>query len=172
MLTASLPSFGYSIGILAGKSINNRLDIQAEAYFVNRTGQNYNEYIHGHYISNKLQFTYSSLTLSGRWHFTNNISSGHTLLLGAYAGILRNAFQDLNGDSISLEDEYKRADYGIVAGYEYFHPLGSNLELGTGFQTRTGLNNIFSGNEVIPDFLNNTRNASVNFIISLRYTLK
>jgi hypothetical protein len=46
-LTASLPSFGYSFGIIAGKKISRRLDIQAEAFFISRTSQNYNEYLHG-----------------------------------------------------------------------------------------------------------------------------
>ncbi len=172
-LTASLPSFGYSFGILAGKSVNNRLDIQAEAFFITRTSQNYNEYMHGQYINNSLQFVYSSLTLSARWYFTGSGMPGrHAILFGAYAGILRNALQDMNGESFSLKNEYNPADYGIITGYEYFHALGDQLMLGTGFQTKYGLNNIFAGNEVIPYYLNNTRNASINLILSLRYNLK
>jgi hypothetical protein len=172
-LTASLPSFGYSFGIIAGKTINKRFDIQAEGYFIFRTGQSYNEYLHGQYVHNKLQFNYSNITLSGRWFFVNGEKHGrHSLLLGAYAGILRNAVQDLDGKSISLKSEYHSADYGIIAGYEHIHHLSNQLALGTGFQTRIGLNNIFAGNEVIPGYLNNTRNASFNLMISLRYNLR
>jgi hypothetical protein len=172
-LTASLPSFGYSFGILAGKSVNDRLDIQAEAFFITRTSQNYNEYMHGQYINNSMQFVYSSITLSARWYFTGlDMSGRHSLLFGTYAGILRNALQDMNGESFSLKNEYNPADYGIITGYEYFHPLGDQLMLGTGFQTKFGMNNIFAGNEVIPYYLNNTRNASINLILSLRYNLK
>jgi long-subunit fatty acid transport protein len=65
-----------------------------------------------------------------------------------------------------------QSDYGVVAGYEYIFPLGNQLALGTGFQTKYGLNNIFSGNEIIPDYLNSTRNASVNIILSIRYNIK
>ena len=168
-LTASLPSFGYNIGLIAGKSINRNLDLQAEGYIVSLTRQSYNEYLNGHYINNMMQFSYARIALSGRWFFIDH--NNHALLFGAYTGFLKNARQVLNGQSVSLNDEYHATDYGIIAGYEYFHPLGNNLLLGTGFQTKIGLNNIFAGNEIIPDYLNNTRNASLNLIISLRYNL-
>jgi hypothetical protein len=172
-LTASLPSYGYSFGIIGGRSFGNSIDIQAEAYFINRTGQNYNEYLHGQYVSNSLKFTYSSITLSGRWYFATSRTPGrHSLLLGAYTGILRKAFQDINGESYSLRKEYNSSDFGVIAGYEYSYPLGNHLVLGTGFQTRFGLNNIFAGNEMIPNYLNNTRNASATLVLSLRYNLK
>ena len=172
-LTSSLPSFGYSIGIIAGKSVSSNLDVQAEAYFLSLSRQGYNEYLHGQYINNLMQFSYSRMAFSAKWHFINrNDHNKHSLLLGAYTGLLKNALQDLGGESVSLNDQYRTADFGIIAGYEYLHPLGSHLSIGTGFQTRLGLNNIFAGDEIIPDYLNNTRNASINFMISLRYDLK
>lgn len=171
--TASLPSFGYNLGITAGKKVSRRLDIQAELYIVSLTRQNYNEYLHGHYINNSIQFNYSSLTLSGRWLLLNRQGgSRHLLVTGAYTGILKNAMQDINGESISLKNEYNTADYGIIAGYEYLHPVGNNFYVGTGFQTKLGLNNIFAGNEIIPDYLNSTRNLSINLILSVRYNIK
>ncbi|MFO7922368.1 MAG: hypothetical protein R6U58_01595 [Bacteroidales bacterium] len=171
--TASLPSFGYNLGITAGKKVSRRLDIQAELYIVSLTRQNYNEYLHGRYINNSIQFNYSSLTLSGRWLLLNRQGgSRHLLVTGAYTGILKNAMQDINGESISLKNEYNTADYGIIAGYEYLHPVGNNFYVGTGFQTKLGLNNIFAGNEIIPDYLNSTRNLSINLILSVRYNIK
>lgn len=170
-LTASLPSFGYSFGFMAGKSINN-FDIQAEFHIVSLSRQEYKEYLHGQYINNKMQFRYSGLSLSGRWFFLNSGNGKHSLLMGTYAGLLRNAIQDLNGESLSLTSEYRSADYGIISGYEYFYPVANNLMLGAGFQTKLGLNNIFAGNELIPDYLNSTRNTSFNLILSVRYNLK
>lgn len=172
-LTSSLPSFGYSVGILAGKSVNSNFDIQAEAYFVSLSRQGYNEYLHGQFTNNLMQFNYSRMAISAKWHFLNrNNRNKHSLLMGAYTGILKNAVQDLNGESLSLNDQYRTSDFGIVAGYEYLHPIGNHLSLGTGFRTQLGLNNIFAGNEIIPGYLNNTRNASINFVISLRYDRK
>ena len=172
-LTSSLPSFGYSIGIIAGKSVNSSLDLQAEAYFLSLSRQGYNEYLHGQYINNLMQFSYSRIAVSAKWYFINkNDHNKHSLLLGAYTGLLKNALQDLGGESVSLNDQYRTADFGIIAGYEYLHPIGNHLSVGTGFQTKLGLNNIFAGNEIVPGYLNNTRNASINFMISLRYDLK
>jgi hypothetical protein len=171
-LTASLPSFGYNFGFIAGKDVSRRLGIQAEVHLVSTTRQNYNEYMHGQYINNNMKFSYSSFALSGRWYFINGSNPGrHALIFGAYTGILRNAIQHLNGESLSLNNEYSSSDHGIIAGYEYFHPLGNKLELGSGFQVKYGLNNIFTGNEIIPGYLNNTRNASINIMLSVRYTL-
>ncbi len=171
-LTASLPSFGYSFGIMAGKNIAGNLDIQAEIHLISLTRQNYNEYLHGKYINNNMQFNYSSLSLSGRWYLSGHEKPGrHSIILGAYAGLLRNAKQDLNGETISLRQDYDPIDFGVITGYEYHYPVGNGIFLGTGFQTRFGLNNIFSGNDLIPYYLNNTRNASINIILSVRYNL-
>jgi hypothetical protein len=171
-LTASLPSFGYSFGILAGKNIGRNLDIQAEVYLISLTRQNYNEYLHGKYLSNNMQFNYSSFSISGKWYLSEHEKPGrHSIMLGAYAGLLRNAEQNLNGETISLRQDYDPIDFGVITGYEYHFPVGNGFFLGTGFQTRFGLNNIFSGNDLIPDYLNNTRNASINLILSFRYNL-
>ncbi len=169
-LTASLPSFGYNLGIIAGKNISNKFDIQAEVFFISHTRQSYNEYMHGQYINNNMQLNYLNLSVSARWHLTETERLGmHSLILGAHKGFLKNAFQDINGESVSLNNEYNSTDYGLVAGYEYQHPVGNGLSIGTGFQTRIGLNNIFAGNELIPDYLNITRNASLNLTLSIRY---
>jgi hypothetical protein len=171
-LTTSLPSFGYSIGIIAGRPVGRNLDIQAEAC-ITSLRQGYNEYLHGQYVNNLMQLSYSSIVFSAKWYFINNTGHNkHSLLLGAYTGLLKNAIQDLDGISYSLTSQYRTTDYGIVAGYEYLHPLGTRFSLGTGFQAKLGLNNIFAGNEMIPGYLNNTRNGSINFMVTLRYDRK
>ena len=169
-LTATLPSFGYNFGIIAGKHLNKNISIQSEIYVISQNRQSYNEYIHGQYVNSNLEFNYSSYTISGRWQFMESENQGkHSLVMGAYTGILRNATQNINGSSISLKDEYNSIDYGLIAGYEYNHEIWDNLTLGTGVQTKYGLKNIFSGNEYIPDYFNSTRNMSINFILSVKY---
>lgn len=172
-LTHSLPSFGYSIGIVAGKNITTNLDIQAEVHLVSQTKQNYNEYLNGKFINNNMRFEYSGLSLSAKWYFTQKDFKGrHSILTGIYTGILRNAVQHLNGETISISQDYNSTDYGIIGGYEYQYPIGNSFSVGTGLQTRYGLSNIFSGNEIVPDYLNSTRNASINITFSVRYNLE
>ncbi len=168
--TASLPSFGYNMGIIAGKNFGSRFGLRAELSLVSLTRQDYNEYLHGKYINNSMKFNYSNLSLNGTWRITGNGTAGnHYLLLGAYSGILRNAVQDLDGEVVSLVGDYSQVDYGVITGYEYEYPLGNRLAAGMGIQARLGLNNIFAGNEIVPYYLNSTRNASVNFTLSIRY---
>ncbi len=171
--TASLPSFGYNLGIIAGKNFGSRFGLRAELSLVSLTRQDYNEYLHGKYINNSMRFTYSNLSLSATRSFTGNGRAGnHILLLGAYSGILRNAVQDLNGEVVSLAGDYSQVDYGFITGYEYEHPLGNGLAAGMGIQARLGLNNIFAGNEIVPYYLNSTRNASINLTFSIRYNTR
>lgn len=172
-LTATIPSFGYNISIVAGRDFNKKFGIQAEIYFISQSRQNYNEYVHGKYVSNNMQFNYTNLSLSGRWMFFNPKENhgSHFLILGAYTGVLKNAVQHLNGTSTSLDNDYSSVDYGVAGGYEHIYPLGKNFTIGTGFQVKYGLKNIFSGNEYIPDYLNNTRNMSINLMLSVKYDL-
>ncbi len=172
-LTATLPSFGYNIGIIAGRNINRNLSLQVELYFISQARQNYNEYVHGQYVSNNMEFNYTRFSLVGKRSVFNSQkkSGNHHLLLGVYTGVLKNAVQNLNGTSLALDNDYSSTDYGVVGGYEYTYPFGNNLKLGTGFQVKYGLKNIFAGNELIPDYLNNTRNASINLTLSLRYDI-
>lgn len=172
-LTATLPSFGYNIGIIAGRNINRNLSLQVELYLISQARQNYNEYVHGQYVSNNMEFNYTSFSLVGKRSVFNSQkkSGNHHLILGVYTGVLRNAIQNLNGTSLALDNDYSSTDYGVIGGYEYTYPFGNNLKLGTGFQVKYGLKNIFSGNEYIPDYLNNTRNASINLTLSIKYDL-
>ncbi len=172
-LTATLPSFGYNIGVVAGREINNNFTLQAEMYFISQTRQNYNEYVHGQYVSNNVQFNYTSFSLICKRSFFNSDkrSGNHYLILGAYTGVLKNAVQNLNGTSSSLKNDYSSIDYGVAGGYEYTYPFGRNLALGTGFQLKYGLKNIFSGNEYMPAYFNSTRNASINLMLSIRYNI-
>jgi hypothetical protein len=172
-LTASLPSFGYNLGIVGGKNISNRFGLHAEIYFISVTRQNYNEYLYGSYINNNMQLSYSSFSITGRWHLTRHEKpERHALVFGAYTGILKRAVQQIDGESRSLTSDYKSSDYGILAGYEYLFHTERDISVGTGFQARYGLNNIFAGNETIPGFLGSTRNASFNLTLSVRYHRK
>lgn len=172
-LTATLPSFGYNIGVVAGRTINKNIKLQAEVYFISQSRQNYNEYVHGKYVSNKMKLNYTNISLICKYSFlySEKHSSNHFLLLGVYTGFLRNAYQYLNGSPISLKNEYSSFDYGAIGGYEYTFPVGGNFALSTGFQVKYGLSNIFSGNEYIPDYLNNTRNLSANLMLSVKYKI-
>ncbi|TVR73730.1 MAG: hypothetical protein EA408_04075 [Marinilabiliales bacterium] len=168
--TASLPSFGYNLGIVTGVEITGRFALQAEFSFISLARQDYNEYLYGKYITNSMQFDYSRLSLSGKWTFAGNGTNGkHWIILGGYSGLLRDARQDLGGELLSLKEDYNNIDYGILTGYEYEHPVSGRLSATLGINSKIGIRNIFAGNEIVPYYLNSTRNMSVNLTMSLRY---
>ncbi len=168
--TASLPSFGYNLGIVTGAEITGRFALQAEFSFISLTRQDYNEYLYGKYITNSMQFDYRRLSLSGKWNFAGNVTNGrHWLILGGYSGLLRDARQNLDGELLSLKEDYNYIDYGILTGYEFEYPVSRRLSAALGIQSKIGIRNIFAGNEIIPYYLNSTRNMSVNLTMSIRY---
>lgn len=172
-LVSTNPSFGSDFGVYAGTGLTENIDLQMDLNILAQNKQEYNEYMNGNYVTSNMQFNYSRLGLSLRY-FINSVNfmqGEHALNMGPYIAYLHNASQDIDSETIYITDNYNTLDYGLQAGYEYVFPLVENLGLGTGFRAYYGLNNIYAGNERIPDYLNATNNASVNITLSLKYLL-
>ncbi len=166
-LTHTNLSFGKNFGILAGTRINERMSLQEEFYFVSQKRQGYNEYLNGQFVSSRLELDYSTLSLLIKYRITEN--SPHFVAAGIYGSSLNNASQKIDSQLTDVRSEYNSMDYGLVAGYEYQYPIYGNWYLGAGLFFRYGVKNIFSGNEMIPDYLNRTQNAAFNASFSLNY---
>ncbi len=168
-LTHTNLSFGKNFGILAGTRINERMILQGEFFFLSQKRQSYNEYLGGQFVSSNLELDYSTLTLLFKYQIAEN--SPHYLAGGIYGSSLKNAVQKIESELTDVRNEYNSLDYGLVAGYEYQFPIAGNWNLGAGLFFRYGLKNIFSGNEMIPDYLNRTQNAAFNASFSLNYAI-
>jgi hypothetical protein len=173
-LTKSNASFGSNFGIFVGTNIFNKIDLQLDINIIAQNTQDYNEYINGHYISNTMKFNYSQTALSIRYnHISKRFLKGeHGMNFGSYLGYLHNAYQIIDDEVISLTNNYSTYDFGIFAAYEYFIPISGKLGFGTGVKTYYGLQNIYSGDEFIPSYLNTTNNASINISFSLKYKIR
>jgi hypothetical protein len=173
-LTKSNASFGSNFGVYIGTNLSKRIDIQLDINILAINNQDYNEYLNGEYIENKLSMKYSQAALSARLYFISKkfVQGEHGVNLGFYTGYLHNAYQIINGETINLTSDYTNFDYGVFIGYEYVVPLTKNLGFGTGFKAYYGLQNIYSGNNYIPSYLNKTNNAALNISFSLKYNLK
>lgn len=168
-LVDSRPSFGKSAGLIAGMPLGNRLEIKVALDVISEKRQSYHEYLHGQYVSTGIDMDYTKFALMAGYRIFQNKS--HQLAAGMYGGYLNNATQYIDGEGVNHTRYYKKSDYGIVAGYEYTHHLGSNVHLGTGIYVNYGLNNVFSGSEHIPSYLNRTNLLSFNLGISLGYSI-
>lgn len=173
-LTKSNASFGSNFGIYIGTNIFKKIDLQLDINILAQNTQDYNEYINGHYISNTMKFNYSQTALSVRYNYLSKcfLKGEHGINLGSYLGYLHNAYQIIDGEVISLTDNYTSYDFGIFVAYEYIIPISMKLGFGTGVKAYYGLQNIYSGDEFIPSNMNITNNASVNISFSLKYKIR
>jgi len=83
---------------------------------------------------------------------------------------MKQATQTINGVSRYVDNEYENLDYGLILGYEYPIGLTNHLSFTPGIYAKMGLNNIFSGSDRIPWYLNRTRNASLNLSFALSWS--
>ena len=173
-LTSSNASFGLNFGVYIGTNLSKSVDLQLDINIFAQNNQDYNEYLNGHYIEDKLKFNYSQAALSLRYYIISNrfMQGEHGINLGGYLGYLHSAYQTLDGEVINQSANYNNTDYGIFLSYEYIIPVSRNLGFGTGVRAYYGLQNIYSGNEYIPAYLNKTNNASLNITFSLKYNIK
>jgi len=173
-LTKTNASFGYNVGLFIGTNITKRINMQLDLDIITNNNQNYNEYINGHYVSSSLNFNYSQLALAFKYSKISKrfIRGEHGIILGGYLGYLRNAYQTIDGNSSSILSSYNNLDYGLMLGYEYVIPVYNKIGIGTGFRAYYGLQNIYSGDNYIPAYMNKTNNASINITLSIKYDLK
>jgi len=172
-LTTSNATFGSNFGIYAGANLSNRIDLQLDINILAKNNQDYNEYLNGKYIEEKLSFNYSQAAISVRFNFLSKtfLHGEHGINIGGYAGYLHNVYQILDQNKINLSDDYDNVDYGLVLSYEYLIPISKKLGFGTGVRAYYGLKNIYAGNETIPSYLNKTNNASINISFTLKYNI-
>ncbi|OFX85298.1 MAG: hypothetical protein A2W99_14975 [Bacteroidetes bacterium GWF2_33_16] len=170
-LTKTNASFGYNLGFFIGTNISQKTDMQLDLDFLVNNNQNYNEYLNGHYVSSQMRLNYSQASLSLRYLIISKrfIKGEHRLSIGSYLGYLRNAYQVIEGESVSVLNTYNNFDYGLLLGYEYVIPVYNKIDIGTGFRAYYGLQNIYSGDNTIPSYMNKTNNASVNITLSIKY---
>ena len=167
--TATRPTFNGNYGISLATNLGKRWDLVGQINLSRNQGQNYREYIEGNYVSNNIRLDYFDLALMVRHRpFRNN--ENHFFSAGLYHGFLKNATRQINGQTTNISQEYTDTDLGIIAGYEYRTPISDNLSLGAGVFMRSGLKNIYAGNQLISSRLNQSYNTSFNFKLSVGYT--
>jgi hypothetical protein len=166
-LTATNVSFGQNLGVQLGASLTPHLSSQVEFLWISQSRQQYNEYINGKYVYNSLELDYYTLAIQSKYKFKQL----HSIYAGGYLGLMKTAKQNVDGAVNMITNEYSKLDYGVILGYEYSIPLGNRLNISPGAFAKVGLNNVFTGNEYMPSFLNKTQVASLSFSLSLSYNI-
>lgn len=172
-LTRSNASFGSNFGFFVASNLTKKIYLHLDLNFLAHNRHNYNEYMDGAYVSNDMVFNYSQTGIALRYitESMRYLKGEHHIYTGGYWGYLHSASQIIDGEVTDIGSKYKRNDFGVFLGYEYLFPLTSKLDFGTGIKALYGLNNIYSGDNYIPSYLNKTNNASFNITFSLKYDL-
>jgi hypothetical protein len=172
-LNATVPYFGKSFGLLAGKNISGRITFQMEGAIIDEAGQKYHEYLHGKYVTRVLSLDYTTFNIHlryGRSHlWAVNTPVASNLLFGPYVSYLKSATEIVETETENIKYHYENLDYGMIVGYEFDFHLKGGFLLSTGLRIKMGIPNVYAGNELIPSTFNKTRTASVNVTLGFKY---
>lgn len=169
-LTATLPDFGKDIGVAIRYNFAPRFTVQAEGFFISDMGQRYNEYRKGKYIEREVDLNYFHGNLL--FKYGNNamqlgrLVNGHGIIGGLYLSKLISAAETIDAHTTDMRDDYAKADYGVIIGYEYNQHLFSNFFFTSGVRLNYGLK------DIRPDASSRTSTGSFDVNFSLRYRVR
>lgn len=163
-------------GLTLNYSLNKTWLIQADGFLFSNTGQEYLEYLYGHYERKKITLRYSTIALSVKYKFTNSERlvprSSINVLAGGYLSVLNYASQKINTNLENIQSQYEKFDFGIRLAGEFEFQIFNQLSLAPGISISIGIPNIYKGNSSIPANLIRTHNGSADFQLTLYYHFK
>jgi len=160
-------------GLSLGYSLTGKWLLQADAFLYSNTGQEYYEYIYGHYSKKRIVLRYSTVALSVKYKTGRKASyanrSSINILAGCYLSFLHSADQKINADIERIKSDYRNGDLGVRLGSELELNLGNNLSVAPGLALTLGITNICRDDGEMPAYLRRTHNGSVVLQLSFYY---
>lgn len=173
-LNTTLIVFSPDVGLSFNYSLNNNWKLQADGFIYSNTGQEYLQYINGHYIKKHITLSYSKIALSVKYKLTGKEDvrgrASINLVAGSYLSVLQNARQKINNDLEDIESQYGKFDYGLRIGSELDLRLFEHFSLVPGLFLSIGLPNIYQGDGYIPGYFRRTHNACAGFQLVFYYS--
>lgn len=175
-LTTAVPAVYTDLFLLSGFRISHNLTLQADLYLFDWSGQQYKEYREGTYGQFKNKLLYRSLGVSAIKQGTRIGYGANPLFMyyqaGFYGGWLQNAKEYAMDGTTNRTDEFSHTHFGLQLGYGYDWYVLENLAVSYGLRARLDLFNVYSGTSAIPANFRRTRNASLDFNLSLKYSIR
>jgi len=175
-LNSSQIVFFPDAGLSLNYSLNRTWLIQADGFLSSNTGQEYLEYLYGHYSRKKITLKYSEIALSVKYKFTGSNRllprSSINVVAGGYFSVLNQANQEIGTDLENIGSQYKKFDFGIRVGSEFEFKIFDQLSLAPGILISLGIPNIYKGTSTIPGYLIRTHNGSAEFQFAFYYHFK
>jgi len=155
------------VGISLDYSLNETWLLQADVFITSNTGQEYLDYIYGHYSRKKITLNYSTIDLFVKHKFTGSSifipRSSINVLAGGHISFLHYAYQKINTDLENIGSQYKKFDFGVRLGGEFELQIFNQLSIAPGLFLSIGIPNIYKGTVNIPGYFRKTHNGSAEF---------
>ncbi len=172
-LLHTIPSFGMDLGLTFGYKLSKKITLQAEGFLISEINQQYRDYIRGKYLSQVNRINYSLVDLQVKFSFQrllrNQKKTSSNIFLGGYTGFLQSAVLKTGDEITDRKEIYSFIDFGILLGYEYEYFITDRISFSTGLRLKTGLKNMYKGEDNIPASFRKTHTGSADANISLRY---
>jgi len=165
-LGRTIPAFHQDIGASSTLEFNKQHLFGLEFFWKSETGQNYQQYINANFVDRKINLNYIKFQA---FYIRDYNKIPGQVLLGGYIAKLTLAREMQGNTIISVNDNYRNLDYGLIAGYQLNIDFKNTIIVKPGIRVNYNLMNIFEGNEVIPAHLKKTRKLAASFNISLSY---
>lgn len=166
-------NFGSTYGIIAGRSITNKMQLIGELYWNKSEGQGYMLYQNGAYRSRSILLDYSGLNLLANHAIGKPIYAlkkpvVFKYIYGAGFTILKSGNQ-VEENTTTIKNNFSAFNMSLILGAESEIYFNDNFSLALSLRGYTGLLNINKGNENTPKWFNRTHTANVSLNTGLRY---
>ncbi len=174
-LNTTLPAFGFNIGIAGRRQFSEKVALHGDLSFISQTGQRYNRYIDGQYVSENIMLSYSTMSLAFKYTFSerlrNHIPVRSSIYIGPYAALLGSAETRIDSEKTNVTSRYNRMDWGGIVGLgQDFYP-SPNLCITAGLFFRHGFTNIYSGDDMVPSNLRYTNTGAIELFLSIQHSI-
>jgi hypothetical protein len=169
-LSTTKAQFLSDFGILVRFNLNEKWAFEGSSFLLSRTGQSYNLFLNGIYITKIYKLKYYSFEMSARYALYkfpgfNFIKS--YLVAGPYVSFLNSASKTINNSLSDISSDYNPTDYGLVIGSDLEIRILKRLSVAPGIRIKYGIPNIFADQPGMPGELHSTKNASLDFRLNL-----
>lgn len=160
-------------GLTMTYSLNNKWKLQADGFISSSAGQEYFDYIYGHYSKKKVTLKYSTINLSvkHKLDMSGNLMQHSSVNVagGFYFSFLHYVYQKINNDLEDIGSQFRKFDYGITCGAEFEVYIFDRVSVSPGVKLSLGLPNIYKGDDLIPGYLRKTQNGSAELCLAIFY---
>lgn len=163
-------TFAHNFGLGVGYALSPKIDIQADVLLKARNGQQYQAYLEGRSFEKRMRLTYTRAQVIVKKKKEIRADEKYfNLYCGAYYARLNSASATDVRTTLDVSSQYRKNDFGLLAGIELERKITKKLNLVTGVVASYGLSNAYAGTEYEPASFNKTHHFYTGINLGLKY---